>query len=82
MGPGARSVNAMGVEGANPKEMKFEAMYDEEVNVREVIEIVYGSKQHVQLVDRRKDRRTRFFPPSDSRHCQLGSCKTRQSEEN
>uniref|UniRef100_M1DZT7 Integrase core domain containing protein n=1 Tax=Solanum tuberosum TaxID=4113 RepID=M1DZT7_SOLTU len=32
MGVGARGVNVVCVEGVNPKEMKFEAMYDEEVN--------------------------------------------------
>uniref|UniRef100_M1DVH2 Uncharacterized protein n=1 Tax=Solanum tuberosum TaxID=4113 RepID=M1DVH2_SOLTU len=32
MGVGTHGVNAVGVRGANPEEMKFEAMYDEEVN--------------------------------------------------
>uniref|UniRef100_M1DZD9 Integrase core domain containing protein n=1 Tax=Solanum tuberosum TaxID=4113 RepID=M1DZD9_SOLTU len=32
MGVGARGVNVVGVGGANPEEIKFEAMYDEEVN--------------------------------------------------
>ncbi|KAK4724478.1 hypothetical protein R3W88_027257 [Solanum pinnatisectum] len=32
MGAGARGVNAVGVGCANPKEMKFEALYNEEVN--------------------------------------------------
>jgi len=32
MGAGARGVNVVGVVGVNPEEMKFEAMYDEEVN--------------------------------------------------
>ena len=32
MGAGACGVNVVGVGGANPEEMKFEVMYDEEVN--------------------------------------------------
>uniref|UniRef100_M1DAZ9 Integrase core domain containing protein n=1 Tax=Solanum tuberosum TaxID=4113 RepID=M1DAZ9_SOLTU len=32
MGAGPRGVNVVGVGGANPEEIKFEAMYDEEVN--------------------------------------------------
>uniref|UniRef100_M1DUF9 Uncharacterized protein n=1 Tax=Solanum tuberosum TaxID=4113 RepID=M1DUF9_SOLTU len=32
MGAGARSVNAVGVGCANPEEIKFEALYNEEVN--------------------------------------------------
>uniref|UniRef100_M1DJN2 Uncharacterized protein n=1 Tax=Solanum tuberosum TaxID=4113 RepID=M1DJN2_SOLTU len=52
------------------------------IRVREVSEIVYGGKKYVQLVDRRQDRQTRLFPPSNSRHCQLGSCKNRQPMEN
>ena len=32
MGAGTRGVNSKGVGDVNPEEMKFEAMYDEEVN--------------------------------------------------
>uniref|UniRef100_M1DCE9 Uncharacterized protein n=1 Tax=Solanum tuberosum TaxID=4113 RepID=M1DCE9_SOLTU len=77
MGAGARGVNIVGIGYANPEEAKFDALYNEEVEVWKMLEKLQGGEQQVQLASRRRGRRTRPIPSFDSRHLQIEVCKTR-----
>uniref|UniRef100_M1DZH2 Uncharacterized protein n=1 Tax=Solanum tuberosum TaxID=4113 RepID=M1DZH2_SOLTU len=59
MGGDARGVNAVGVGCANPEETRFEALYNEEVEVWKVFKKVQGGGKQVQSASRRSGRQTR-----------------------